>query len=189
MILMRRTLVIIKPDAVNRAFVGRIITRFEEKGLKVVGLKMERLQVYKLKEHYAHLTNKPFFEELLNFMSSIPSILMVIEGKDAVNVVRRIVGITNGREAEPGTIRGDFSMSTQTNLVHASENDEVAKYEVKRFFKDEEIYDYDKMNFNWIYCNSEKGKFVEVKESGKSVEEIEHARKKELEKQKANEAK
>jgi nucleoside-diphosphate kinase len=181
---MRRTLVIIKPDGVNRALVGRVLSRFEEKGLKIVGLKMEKLHVYKLKEHYAHLTNKPFFEELLNFMSGIPCILMVLEGKDAVTVVRRLVGITNGREAEPGTIRGDFSMSAQTNIVHASENDEVAKYEIARFFKEEELFEYDKMNFNWIYCNSEKGMYTEVKETGKSVEEIEHARKKELEKSK-----
>ena len=181
---MRRTLVIIKPDGVNRALIGRVITRFEEKGLKIVGLKMERLQVYKLKDHYAHLTGKPFFEELLNFMSSIPSILMVIEGKDAVNVVRKLAGVTNGRDAEAGTIRGDFSMSTQTNIVHASENDEVAKYEIARFFKDEELHEYDKMNFNWIYCASEKGIYTEVKGKTMSVEEVEHARKKELEKAK-----
>ncbi|MFA5930946.1 MAG: nucleoside-diphosphate kinase [archaeon] len=178
---MRRTLIIIKPDGINRALIGRIINRFEEKGLKIVGLKMDKLQVYKLKEHYAHLTNKPFFEELLGYMSGIPCILMAIEGKDAVSVVRRLVGETCGREALPGTIRGDFSMSTQTNLVHASENDEVAKYEIARFFKDEELFEYDKMNFNWIYCNSEKGMYTEIKDKGKSVEELEHARKKQAE--------
>jgi nucleoside-diphosphate kinase len=182
--MMRRTLVIVKPDGVNRALIGRVITRFEEKGLKIVGLKMEHLKVYTLKEHYAHLTNKPFFEELLGFMTSIPCVLMVIEGKDAVTVVRRLVGVTNGRDAEPGTIRGDFSMSAQTNILHASENDEVAKYEIARFFKQEELFEYDKMNFNWIYCKSEKGVYTEVKEQGTSVEEIEHARKKESEKQK-----
>jgi nucleoside-diphosphate kinase len=181
---MRRTLVIFKPDSVNRALVGRIISRFEDKGLKIVGLKMEHLKVYTLKQHYSHLENKSFFQELLSYMTSIPCILMVLEGKDAVNVVRRIVGPTNGREALPGTIRGDFAMSSQSNMVHASENDEVAKYEIKRFFKDEELYDYDKMNFNWIYCSTEKGKYEEVKDQGKSVEEIEHARKKELETQK-----
>ena len=178
---MRRTLIIIKPDGVNRALVGRIINRFEDKGLKIVGLKMEKLQVYKLKEHYAHLTNKPFFEELLHYMSGIPCILMAIEGKDAVSVVRKLVGETCGRDALPGTIRGDFSMSTQTNLVHASENDEVAKYEIARFFKEEELFEYDKMNFNWIYCNSEKGMYTEIKDKGKSVEELEHARKKQAE--------
>jgi len=178
---MRRTLVILKPDAVNRCLVGRILSRFEEKGLKIVGMKMERLNVYKLKQHYEHLTNKPFFDELLDYMSSIPCILVVIEGKDSVAVVRRLAGETCGRDASPGTIRGDFSMSTQTNLIHASENDEVAKYEIERFFKPEEMFSYDKMNFNWIYCRSEKGMYTEIKDKGKSVEEIEHAKKKMME--------
>jgi nucleoside-diphosphate kinase len=187
--IMRRTLVIFKPDAVNRALVGRVIQRFEDKGLKIVGLKMEHLQVYTLKQHYAHLENKSFFHELLNYMTSIPCVLMVLEGKDAVDVVRKMAGPTNGREAGPGTIRGDFSLSSQSNIIHASENDEVAKYEIKRFFKDDELYDYDKMNFNWIYCSTEKGKYESIDDKGKSVEEIEHARKKALEAEKTKEKK
>lgn len=175
---MRRTLVILKPDSVNRSLMGRIITRFEEKGLKVVGLKMEHLNIYKLKEHYSHHVDKPFFSEIVKYMSSIPCVLMVIEGKDSVNVVRKIVGETNGRNAAPGTIRGDFAMSVQSNLVHASENDEVAKYEIKRFFKDEELFNYDKMNFNWIYAESEKGTFTEAKDLTKTVEQIEAEHKK-----------
>lgn len=174
---MRRTLVILKPDAVNRSLVGRIITRFEEKGLKVVGMKMEHMNILKLNEHYAHHVGKPFYAEIVKYMSSIPCILMVIEGKDVVNVVRKLAGETNGRNAPPGTIRGDFSMSIQSNLIHASENDEVAKYEIKRFFKDGELFDYEKMDFNWIYAESEKGKYVEEKEKTKSVEEIEKERK------------
>ncbi|MEI7961087.1 MAG: nucleoside-diphosphate kinase [archaeon] len=174
---MRRTLVILKPDSVNRSLLGRIITRFEEKGLKIVGMKMEHLNIYKLKEHYAHLADKPFFGEIAKYMSSIPCVLMVIEGKDVVSVVRKLVGETNGRSALPGTIRGDFAMSVQSNLVHASENDEIAKYEIKRFFKDEELFDYDKMDFNWLYAESEKGKYVENKEKGKSVEQIESEKK------------
>lgn len=175
---MRRTLVILKPDAVNRSLAGRVITRFEEKGLKIVGMKMEHLDIYKLKEHYSQYLDKPFFGEIVKYMSSIPCILMIIEGKDAVAVVRKLVGETNGRNATPGTIRGDFSLSIQSNLIHASENDEIAKYEIKRFFKDGEIFDYDKMDFNWIYAESEKGKYIEMKEKGKSVEELEAERKK-----------
>ncbi|MFA5358159.1 MAG: nucleoside-diphosphate kinase [archaeon] len=168
---MRRTLIIAKPDAINRCLLGKIISRFEDKGLKIVGLKMNHLNVYALREHYKHHKDKPFFEEMLDYMSSIPCVLMIVEGKDAVSVVRKIVGETCGREAAPGTIRGDYSMGTQTNLVHASESDEAAKEEIARFFKEEEIFDYNKMNFDWIYCRSEKGLYAPAKKEGKTVEE------------------
>jgi len=152
---MERTLVIIKPDAINRSLVGEIISRFERKGLKMVAIKMEQLNPYKLKEHYAQHKDKEFFEELINYMSSIPCILIVLEGKEVVDVVRRMIGSTFGREALPGTIRGDFSISNQANLVHASENNEVAEQEIKRFFKQEELFNYQKMNFDWIYAKHE----------------------------------
>ncbi len=151
-----QTLVIIKPDAVNRALAGRILSRFEKKGYKIAGIKMEHLEPYKLKEHYAHHADKAFYNELIEFMSSIPSILAVVEGKDVVSVVRKMVGATNGRDAEPGTVRGDFSISNQQNLIHASATTEEAKTEIKRFFKAGEIYDYRKMNFDWIYASTEK---------------------------------
>ncbi|MBN1941296.1 MAG: nucleoside-diphosphate kinase [Candidatus Diapherotrites archaeon] len=153
---MEKTLLIIKPDAVNRCLAGRIINRIEEKGLKIVGMKMEHLEPKKLQEHYAHHKDKKFFADLVKYMSSIPSVLIIAEGKDAVNVVRQMTGPTNGREALPGTIRGDFSMSFQSNLVHASESKEIAEKEIKRFFKDSEIHGYEKINFNWIYCEEEK---------------------------------
>ncbi len=149
-------MVIIKPDAVNRCLVGEVIKRFENKGLQIKAVKMQMLQPYVLKEHYAHHKDKGFYEELIGYMSSIPSILMVLEGKDAINVVRKMVGSTQGREAEPGTIRGDYSVSNQSNIVHASENDEAAKKEIGRFFTKEEIYDYSKMHFDWIYSRDEK---------------------------------
>ena len=152
---MRQTLVIIKPDAVNRCIAGKVIQRFEEKGLQIKAMKMEMLQPYVLKEHYAHHKDKKFFEGLIKYMTSIPSILIILEGKDAVSVVRKMVGSTQGREAEPGTIRGDYSVSNQSNIVHASENEEEAKKEIARFFKKEEIYDYQKMNFDWIYSRDE----------------------------------
>ncbi len=167
---MKRTLVIIKPDAINRCLIGRTITRFEEKGLKIIGLKMEKLNVYSMREHYKHHEDKPFYDEILEFMTSIPSILLVIEGKDAVNTIRKLIGPTCGRDAEPGTIRGDYSMSTQTNIVHASEDETAAEKEIQRFFKEEELCEYDKMNFNWIYCNSEKGKYEPSKIKGISKE-------------------
>ncbi len=153
---MERTLVILKPDAVNRALCGRIIARFEEKGLKIVAMKMEHLTPYVLKEHYAHHKDKAFYEELIRFMSVIPCVLLILEGKECVEVVRKMVGSTLGREAAPGTIRGDFSVSNQQNLMHASATVEEAKKEIKRFFKKHEIFDYKKMNFDWIYSASEK---------------------------------
>lgn len=173
---MRRTLVIVKPDGVNRCLIGEIINRFEKKGLKIIGLKLERLNVYALKDHYIHLEKKPFYQELLNYMSSIPCVLMVLEGKDAVVVVRKLIGSTNAREADIGTIRGDYAMSVQTNIVHASENDKMAESEIKRFFKKEEIHEYDKMNFGWLYCNSEQDKYepldkVEISQEEKYAKE------------------
>jgi nucleoside-diphosphate kinase len=168
---MRRTLVIVKPDGVNRSLIGEVIKRFERKGLKIIGLKMELLKVYSLKDHYVHLEKKPFYQELMNYMTSIPCVLIALEGKEAVQVVRQIVGCTNSREADVGTIRGDYAMSVQTNIVHASENDEMAEKEIKRFFKNGEILEYDKMNFGWLYCASEKEKYTPLEKEGKSLEE------------------
>ena len=153
---MERTLVILKPDAVNRALVGKILARFEKKGLKIIAMKMRHLDAQTLHIHYSHHKGKPFFEGLVKFMSSVPSVIMVLEGKDSVEVVRKMVGATNGREAAPGTIRGDLSMSAQSNLVHASATTEEAKKEIERFFGKGEILDYDKMNFDVIYSEDEK---------------------------------
>ncbi|MAG21962.1 MAG: nucleoside-diphosphate kinase [Candidatus Diapherotrites archaeon] len=153
---MERTLVIIKPDAINRCLVGEILRRFEKKGLKIAAMKMVTLQPYVLKEHYAEHKDKVFFKGLINYMTSIPSIPIILEGKDIVNVVRTMIGSTQGREAEPGTIRGDYSVSNQNNLVHAAESKEKAEEEIKRFFKEDEIYTYQKMNFDWIYSKDEK---------------------------------
>ena len=153
---MEKTLVIVKPDAVNRCLIGEILRRFENKGLKIVALKMITLHPYTLKEHYAHHKDKAFFEELIKFMSSIPSIALILEGKEAISVVRKMIGSTQGREAGPGTIRGDYSVSNQSNIVHASEDAKTAEAEIKRFFKKDELYDYQKMNFDWVYSKDEK---------------------------------
>ena len=153
---MQKTLVIIKPDAVNRCLVGEVIKRFENKGLKIIAMKMVKLQPYALKEHYAHHKDKAFFKGLINYMSSIPSIALVLYGKEAIKVVRTMVGSTQGREAVPGTVRGDYSISNQNNIVHASEDEKMAEDEITRFFKEDEIHEYQKMNFDWIYSKDEQ---------------------------------
>lgn len=151
-----KTLVILKPDCVNRGLVGEIVHRFERKGLKVVGMKMEVIKPEVLHEHYGHHASKPFFPGLVKFMTSIPSVLMVLEGKEAVKVVRKMAGVTSGRDAEFGTIRGDFSLSVQTNIVHVSEDLAAAKTEINRFFKTHEIHSYQKLDFEWIYGEDER---------------------------------
>ena len=139
---MERTLVLIKPDAIQRDFVGKIITRFEEKGLHIAGLKMMELSDDIVAEHYAHLTDKPFYPELRSFMQATPVVALCLHGPNCVEAVRRIVGITNSIEAEPGSIRGDFGMSIQANLVHASDSVENAEIEVARFFNEDQLFTY-----------------------------------------------
>ncbi len=150
-----RTLVIVKPDALNRSLAGEIIHRFERKGLKIVGLKMMQLDNTILSEHYAHLTDKPFFPRIAKFMSDWPVIVMALEGMEAVNSVRLLAGETLGRKADAGTIRGDFSMSIQANVVHASDSVENAHKELARFFKSEELFDWDRLDLQAIYAEGE----------------------------------
>ena len=140
---MEQTLVILKPSTIERGLAGRVIDRFQSKGLLIAGCKMMQLNEQILREHYAHLVDKPFFPTLLKSMMACPVIVMVLRGKEAVDVVRLMTGATNGRQALPGTIRGDFAMSNQENIVHASDSPENAEIEVKRFFRPEEIFDYE----------------------------------------------
>lgn len=154
---MERTLVLIKPDAIQRGLIGRIIGRFEEKGLKIVGLKFMKLGDQLLNEHYSHLLDKPFFPGTRSFMQSTPVIAICWEGLDSVETVRRLCGITKARGAAPGTIRGDLAMSVQANLVHASDSIETAAAEVKRFFDDSELFDYDSAATGTIYSQDELG--------------------------------
>lgn len=153
---MEKTLLLIKPDAVQRGMVGKVMTYFENKGLKLVGNKMMHLDDKLLKEHYAHLADKPFFPGIAAFMSSCPVVAQCWEGAEAVKVVRTLCGVTNAREAAPGTVRGDLGMSIQSNLVHASDSLETAAVEVPRFFKDDELFNYDKKNYEYIYAPDEK---------------------------------
>lgn len=154
---MERTLVLIKPDAVQRGLVGRILARFEDKGLKVAGMKFMKLTDALLNEHYSHLADKPFFPGTKRFMTLTPVVAICVEGLDAVDTVRRLCGITKAREAAPGTIRGDWAMSVQANLVHASDSLETAKAEVARFFGDGELFEYDSALTQMIYSEDEIG--------------------------------
>lgn len=148
---MEKTFVILKPSAINRALAGDIITRFLRKGLIIAGIKMMQLGEDILRVHYAHLVDKPFFPSIVASMSATPVIVMVLAGKDAVSVVRAMTGVTNSRNAAPGTIRGDFSMSGQENIVHASDSVENAAIEVARFFKPEEIFEYTPLTLKALY--------------------------------------
>ena len=152
---MEQTLVIIKPSAIHRGLIGYIITRFQRKGLIITGMKMMQLDETILREHYAHLVDRPFFPSLLESMMATPVIVMCIEGKDAVEVVRLMTGATNGRKALPGTIRGDFSMSGQENIIHASDSVENGQIELARFFKPEEIFNYRPSNIRFFYAPDE----------------------------------
>lgn len=151
-----QTLVLVKPDAIQRGLVGKIVERFETKGLKLVGLKMMGLDEALLREHYAHHVEKPFFPGLAKFMQSTPVIAMIWEGLDVVETVRRITGITKAREAEAGSIRGDFAMSVSCNVIHASDSIEAAETEVKRFFKPDELHSYDKSEYIHVYAEDER---------------------------------
>lgn len=147
----QKTLVLLKPDALQRDLLGQIVTRFERKGMKIVAMKFIRLSEDMLSEHYSHLTDKPFFESLKQFMMQTPVVGMVLEGHDAVAEIRKIVGSTNPREADAGTIRADFSMNIPSNLVHASDSLEAAQSEIKRFFTDSEVFNYEKITDKYIF--------------------------------------
>ncbi len=149
---MEKTLILLKPCTVQRRLVGEVINRLERKGLRIVGLKMMQLGDDILNEHYAHLRERPFFPWLIASMKSAPVVAMCVEGNSAVKVVRDIVGATNGRKAAPGTIRGDYSMSGQENIIHASDSVETAEIEMRRFFAEGEIFDYPDPLHNWLYA-------------------------------------
>lgn len=154
-----RTLVLIKPDAIQRGLVGEIVGRFERKGLKLIGMKMMSLDEAVLKEHYAHIADKPFFPGVSNFMKSSPVIAMCFEGLEVVEAVRILCGITKSRKAEAGSIRGDLAMSVACNVVHASDSVENAEAEVARFFTPEELYKYKKTEFEHVYVEDERAGF------------------------------
>ncbi|MBR0037668.1 MAG: nucleoside-diphosphate kinase [Bacteroidales bacterium] len=153
--MIQKTLVILKPSCLMRGLVGEVTRRFEQKGLRLAGMKMCQLTDAQLNEHYAHLAEKPFFQRIKDSMMITPVIVCCYEGVDAVEVVRAMTGATNGRKAAPGTIRGDFSMSFQENIVHTSDSPENAAIELARFFKPEEIFDYKLAAHGFVYASDE----------------------------------
>ena len=147
-----KCLIIMKPDAIQRNLVGEMISRFEKKGLKITGLKMMSIEDAILEEHYAHIKDKPFFPGVRDFMKACPVVVMAIEGINAISAVRLLVGPTKAWEANAGTIRGDFSLSTQSNIVHASDSIENGEIEINRFFEKSEIFEYQKIDSDFIYA-------------------------------------
>lgn len=152
---MEKTLVILKPSCLQRGLVGEVTKRFEQKGLRLCGMKMCQLTDEQMSQHYAQHSGKPFFQQLKDAMMVTPVIVCCYEGVEAVEVVRQMAGVTNGRKAMPGTIRGDFSMSFQENIVHTSDSIETAKIELQRFFKEDEIFDYPQPQFSYLYAADE----------------------------------
>ena len=152
---MERSLIILKPSSIQRFLVGDVITRFQRKGLVIAGIKMMQLDEAILREHYAHLVDRPFFPSIVASMTASPVIVMCLKGVDAIRVVRSMTGDTNGRTAAPGSIRGDFSMSNQENIIHASSSVEDAEVEIKRFFSPDELFDYTPDAIRFINADSE----------------------------------
>lgn len=150
-----RTAVLVKPDGLQRGLIGEIISRFERKGLKLVGIKMLNMSDEQLSDWYAEHKDKSFFNDLKSFMGSMPIVAMVWEGIDAVPVVRKLVGTTLGREAEAGSIRGDFGMSQQFNLIHASATEEDGEREVAIVFDEDELFDYGWAMETLVYADYE----------------------------------
>ena len=148
---MERTFVMLKPSTVARAMIGNVVSRIEDKGLKIVGMKLTRVTQEKAVKLYAVHKGKPFYDALVQFITSGPIVAMVIEGDEAVKIMRKLIGATNAKEAEPGTIRGDFALSNQKNAVHASDSAENAKCEIEIFFAPEEILTYKRADENWVY--------------------------------------
>ena len=147
---MDRTLIIIKPDGVERALIGPIITRFEQHGLKIVGLKMMRVSDDLARKHYAVHTGKPFFEPLIEYITSAPVVVIVLEGPGAIQMARNTIGSTRPVEATPGSIRGDYGMMVGRNLVHGSDSPENAAAEVSLWFDESELLDYERAIDRWI---------------------------------------
>jgi len=145
-----RTLIIIKPDGLQRRLAGEIISRFERKGLKIAAMKFLQITPELAQKHYAVHTGKDFFDRIVKYLSAGPTIIMVLEGPKVIEMSRKMMGATFGYNAEPGTIRGDFGTSQTFNLIHGSDSKESAEYEIGLYFKPEEILDYQMPDQNWV---------------------------------------
>ncbi|MDP4238418.1 MAG: nucleoside-diphosphate kinase [Bacteroidota bacterium] len=153
--MMERTLVIIKPGAIKRDLIGEIIHRFERKGLQLCGIKMMKLNDEILDEHYEHLKGKPFFQRIKDSMMKTPVVVCCWKSVDCVRIVHDMAGCTNGRQAAMGTIRGDYSVSVQENIVHTSDTVENANIEIARFFREEEIFEFNQLSPTVLYAEDE----------------------------------
>lgn len=153
---MEKTLLIFKPSAVQRGLVGDVLSRFERKGLRIAALKMAQLTPEVLRQHYAHLVQKPFYPLIEESMMASPVVLCCLEGVDAVQVVHEMAGATNGRKAQPGTVRGDYCMSNQENIVHTSDSPETAEAELARFFVPSDYFDYELPVQKYLYAPDEQ---------------------------------
>lgn len=152
---MEKTLIIIKPSAIRRDLIGELIHRFERKGLQLCGIKMMQLDDKILDEHYSHLADRPYFQRIKNSMMKTPVIICVWKGIDCVHIARVMAGPTNGREAPQGTIRGDYSVSMQENIIHTSDTVENAMIEIERFFQPEEIFEFAQLSSSVLYACDE----------------------------------
>ncbi len=148
---MERTLIILKPDSVQRGLAGRIISRFEDKGFQILGLKLKHISRELAEEHYAVHKEKPFYPRLLEYITSSPVVVMVLEANNAIAVSRKMMGATFGSNAEPGTIRGDFSLSNSFNLIHGSDSPEAAEFEIALYCQPGELLEYERASQTWVY--------------------------------------
>lgn len=148
---MEKTLIILKPDAVQRGLTGRILTRFEEKGFQILGMKFMQVPHALAEKHYAVHKGKPFYDRLLCYITSSPVVVITLQAVNAIAVARKMMGATFGSKAEPGTIRGDFGLSNSFNLIHGSDSPEAAEFEIGLYFKPEELVRYEPSVQEWVY--------------------------------------
>lgn len=148
---MEKTFIMVKPDGVQRNVIGEVVKRFEQKGFKLVGAKLMQVSQELAETHYGEHKERPFFGELVDFITSGPVFAMVWEGENVISTARTMIGATNPQEANPGSIRGDFGVTVGKNIIHGSDSKESAEREINLFFKEDELIAYDKQDYDWIY--------------------------------------
>ena len=148
---MEKTFSMIKPDGIQRGLIGEILQRFEKKGIKIAAMKFMMIDKELAAKHYEAHKGKGFYDDLIRFITSSPVLAMVFEGEDVINIVRKLAGATSPESALPGTVRGDYSLDVEYNLIHASDSKESAEREISLFFKEKEIIDYDLITAKWVY--------------------------------------
>ncbi len=152
---MQKALILLKPDAVQRRLIGKIITRFEEKGLQLVGIKLIKMTKELARENYRQHKGRDFYEPLIRYLTAGPVVAIALKGKEVVEIARKMAGFTFSSKAEPGTIRGDYAVSNRFNLIHVSDSKETAEVEIGIFFRPDEVFEYDATDIQWIYDTSQ----------------------------------